>query len=105
MMAKDPKKRKLMPDLGELEQKRGNNCLKELKNCIDGLKKLELRQILKSAERPTEDQIVLWLIATYGLSSVFKLVSCINVLPISLTSHQKTVNYTKTNCRLQSTQH
>ncbi len=27
----------------------------------------------------------------YGLSSVFKLVSCINVLPISLTSHQKTV--------------
>lgn len=85
-----------MPDLADLQsQSTVKMCLETLKTSICTLKGLKLQHISKpGAHRSTqldEDEIVLWLISVYGLTSIFNLVTCLKVLPSSLTSHQKAV--------------
>lgn len=82
------KKRRLMPDLDELQYKRGQtkSAIKGVEAAVRQLKEIDLMSTTSNVL--SEDHSLLWLISLYGLRLVFMVVSCYNALPKALTENQ-----------------
>jgi len=102
-MSMAAKKRRLMPNLEELEckRRRAKSTLKEVEEAVMRLKESNLIDILgqSSNSSPSEEHCILWLVSSFGLHVVFRLISCWNVLPKALTELQ-TLRYISGYCNL-----
>ena len=94
------KKRRLMPNLEELEGKRRRTktTLKEVEEAVMHLKDSNLIDI-RGQDSLSEEHCILWLVSSYGLQVVFRLVSCWNVLPKAITELQA-LRYISAYCNL-----
>ena len=82
------KKRRLMPDLDELECKRKQTkgAMKGVEAAVKQLKEIDLMSTMSNVL--SEEYSLVWLMSLYGLRLVFMVVSCFNALPKALTENQ-----------------
>ena len=82
-MSMATKKRRLMPNLEELEckRRRAKSTLKEVEEAVMRLKESNRIDIQgqSSNSSPSEEHCILWLVSSFGLHVVFRLISCSNI--------------------------